>query len=291
MTEYRLSVRYSGDAAAFVKGKSCGQPSPNDNRPVLPFKAFEGNPDFVLSLARGLRVIEAFQDRPNGVTVGEASTITGLSRASVRRLLFTLEALGYATRSGSGYHLSTRVLRLGFAFLSSHSLATLAVPVLEQISATLHESSSVGVIEGDEVVYLARSATNRVMSVGLSVGSRLPAYCTSLGRVLLSALPDAELSAYLDRVDLKSHTPKTITGKKALIAEIKRVRTQGHSIVDEELELGLRSMAVPVVTRSGRTVAAMNTGVHASRVGIEDLKKRFLPVLKESALSLGHALA
>ena len=214
-----------------------------------------------------------------------------MSRASVRRLLITLESLGYATRSGSAYQLSSRVLRLGFSYLSSHSLATLAQPVLEQISSAIHESSSLCVLEGDEIVYLARSAANRVMSVGLSIGSRLPAYCTSMGRVLLAALPDSELRAYLSRVELKARTAKSITGKTALTAELQRVRTQGYALVDEELELGLRSVAVPVVTREGRTVAAMNTGVHSSRVSIKDMTKRLLPALREGAVSLGNALS
>ena len=130
---------------------------------------FEGNPDFVLSLARGLAVIEAFQDCPDGVTVGDVAARTGLSRASVRRLLITLQLLGYATHNGPIYRLGSRVLRLGFSFLSSHSLPALALPILEETSSAIHESSSMSVLEGDEIVYLARSATRRVMSVGLSI--------------------------------------------------------------------------------------------------------------------------
>jgi IclR family transcriptional regulator, pca regulon regulatory protein len=252
--------------------------------------AFEGNPDFVLSLARGLAVIEAFQERPDGVTVGDAAVRTGLSRASVRRLLITLELLGYATHNGPVYRLGSRVLRLGFAFLSSHSLAALALPILEEIGAAIHESSSLSVLEGDEIVYLARSATKRVMSVGLSIGSRLPAYCTSMGRVLLAALPDGELAGYLGRAVLEARTPKTITRKAALRTELKRVGHRGYALVDEELELGLRSLAVPVVSRSGRVVAAINTGVHASRVSAEEMLERFLPALKDGAVSLGRAL-
>lgn len=255
------------------------------------FSRFEGNPDFVLSLARGLTVIEAFQDRTEGATVAEIAAATALSRASVRRLLMTLEFLGYATRTGSVYRLGSRVLRLGFSFLSSQSLPILATPILEEISASLHESSSLSVLEGDEIVYLARSAANRVLSVGLSVGSRLPAYCTSMGRVLLAALPEAELAGYLERAVLHPRTPKTITLKPALQAEIVRVREQGYSLVDEELELGLRSLAVPVMTRAGRVVAAMNTGVHASRVEPEDLLGRMLPELQRGALALGRALS
>jgi IclR family transcriptional regulator, pca regulon regulatory protein len=261
-----------------------------DNRRVLDVASFEGNPDFVLSLARGLAIIEAFCDHPDGVTVGDVAARTGLSRAAVRRSLITLELLGYASHSGSVYRLGSRVLRLGFSFLSSSSLPTLALPILEEVSSAIHESSSLSALEGDDIVYLARSVTRRVMSVGLSVGSRLPAYCTSMGRVLLAALSEADLQAYLARVTLRPFTPKSIILKDDLAAEIGRVREQGFALVDEELELGLRSLAVPVRTRTGRVVAAMNTGVHASRVSPEEMAARFLPVLREGAERLGLAL-
>lgn len=249
-----------------------------------------GNPDFVLSLARGLAVIEAFQGRPDGVTVGDVAGRTGLSRAAVRRLLITLETLGYATHNGPLYRLSSRVLRLGFSFLSSNSLSAVALPVLEEITAKINESSSLTTLEGDEIVYLARSATRRVMSVGLSIGSRLPAYCTSMGRVLLAAMSPDDLAAYLQRVDLKPLTPKTLTDKAALSAELERVRERGYALSDEELEIGLRSLAVPVRSRSGKVLAAMNTGVHAARVTIPEMIERFLPVLKEAAERLAIAL-
>ncbi len=243
-----------------------------------------------MSLARGISVIEAFQDRPDGATVGDIATRTGLSRAAVRRLLITLELLGYAAHSGPVYRLTSRVLRLGFTFLSSNSLSTGASPILEEISAALHESSSLSALEGDEIVYLARSVTRRVMSVGLSIGSRLPAYCTSMGRVLLAAFTPEELAAYLERVELKPLTPNTISQKSALAAELDCVRAQGYALVDQELEIGLRSLAVPVCTRSGRVVAAMNTGVHAARVQPSEMLQRFLPILRESAARLAIAL-
>lgn len=250
----------------------------------------EGNPDFVLSLARGLAVIEAFQDRPDGVTVGDVAQRTGLSRAAVRRLLITLELLGYANHAGPVYRLNSRALRLGFSFLSSNSLATLALPVLEEVTAAIRESSSMSILEGEEIVYVARSATKRVMSVGLSIGSRLPAYCTSMGRVLLAALTPAELKVYFSRATLTAHTPKTLVRRPDLAAEIGRVREQGFALVDEELEVGLRSLAVPVASRSGKVVAAINTGVQAARVPPEEMLERFLPVLLDAARSLGQAL-
>jgi IclR family pca regulon transcriptional regulator len=258
---------------------------------VQDLAAFEGNPDFVLSLARGLAIIEAFQGHTDGVTVGDVAARTGLSRAAVRRSLITLELLGYANHSGSVYRLGSRVLRLGFSFLSATPLPALALPILEEVSAAIHESSSLSALEGDEIVYLARSATRRVMSIGLSIGSRLPAYCTSMGRVLLAALPEKELRAYVKRVALHPHTLKSVRSKRALTAEIERARRQGYALVDEELELGLRSLAVPVRTRTGRVVAAMNTGVQASRVTPDEMIGRFLPFLREGAERLGLALA
>lgn len=251
---------------------------------------FEGDPDFVLSLARGLRVIETFEGHTEGRTVADVARQTGLSRAAVRRSLMTLQMLGYADSNGSIFRLTTRALRLGFSYLSSASLPALAQPILERITEAVHESSSLSVLEGDEIVYLARSASKRVMSVGLSVGSRLPAYCTSMGRILLAALSDQLLDAYLDRVDIKPLSPKTIVDKMLLREIVVRVRTDRFAITDEELELGLRSIAVPVCARSGRVVAAMNIGVHASRVSAAEMIHRFLPILHENARGLGQVL-
>jgi IclR family pca regulon transcriptional regulator len=245
----------------------------------------EGNPNFVLSLARGLKVIETFEGRTEGQSVADVARQTGFSRAAVRRLLMTLESLGYAESVGRVYRLKTRVLKLGFSYLSSTSLPTIAQPILERVTEILHESSSLSVLDGDEIVYVARSAAKRVMSVGLSVGSRLPAYCTSMGRVLLASLPPAELIAYLERVEVTPLTPKTTTDKEQLALIIERARVNGFALADEELELGLRSIAVPVRNRMNRVVAAMNIGVHASRVSSEEMIAKLLPVLQESAAS------
>jgi IclR family pca regulon transcriptional regulator len=250
----------------------------------------QGDPNFVLSLARGLEVIESFEGHTQGQTVADIARATGLSRAAVRRLLITLERLGYAEYTGRAYRLKTRVLKLGFSYLTSTSLPTIAQPILERITELVHESSSLSILEGDEIVYLARSSAKRVMSVGLSVGSRLPAYCTSMGRVLLAALPETELTAYLDRVDLKSLTPKTVIEKTALHEIIRRVKAQDFALTDEELELGLRSVAVPVRNRQNRTVAAINVGVHAARVSTSEMIERLLPILQESARTFVHLL-
>ncbi len=251
----------------------------------------EGDPDFVLSLARGLQVIEAFHDQQDGLKVAEVAAKAALSRAAARRLLLTLEALGYAERTGPIFRLTSRVLRLGFGFLTSNALASLAGPVLQQLSTRSHESCSVSVLDGNHIVYVARSAPKRVMTVDLSVGSRLPAYCTSMGRVLLAALPPEDSDRFLAQADLKPLTAKTIVDHKKLVKVLKKVRSRGYAIVDEELELGLRSVAVPITSRSGHVVAAMNAGVSAARVDAADLLERILPLLVDHARLLGHQLA
>ncbi len=257
---------------------------------VRQFADHEGDPNFVLSLARGLRVIEAFEGHQGGLSVADVARQTGFSRAAVRRLLMTLELLGYAESNGRAYRLRTRVLKLGFSYLSSTSLSAAAQPLLERLTEIVHESSSMSVLDEDQIVYLARSTSKRVMSVGLSVGSRLPAYCTSMGRVLLAALPDTELASYLERTDLKALTPKTVTDRQLLGDIIRRVRIDGYALIDEELELGLRSIAAPVRNAQNRVVAAMNVGVLAARVSTAEMIHRFLPHLLEHARLLALCL-
>lgn len=249
-----------------------------------------GNPDFMLSLARGLRVIESFESHAAGRTIVEIADHTALSRAAIRRILLTLEALGYVERSRQVYRLRTQVLRLGFSFLSSSSVVEAARPVLERISEQLHESSSMSMLDGGDIVYVARSAASRILAAGLSVGSRLPAYCTSMGRVLLAALPDERLDAYLHQLKTRAYTPKTITRLPQLKKAILLVRKNGYAIVDEELEAGLRSIAVPVLTRSNQVVAAINVGTHISRVDRAALTGRCLPALQEGARTLHNLL-
>ena len=249
-----------------------------------------GDPDFVLSLARGLQVIEAFHEKTGGLTVSEVAAKTGLSRAAVRRLLITLESLGYAEHKDSYFRLTSRILRLGFSFISSSSLASLSLPILEQLSAHIRESCSVSVLDSGVIVYLARSAPKRVMTIDLGVGSRLPAYCTSMGRVLLGALPAADLDLYLANDELKKLTPKTVDKPEELRRVLHKVHSQGYALVDEELELGLRSIAVPVVSQTGRVLAAMNSGVHAARVSCAELQERILPALRDHARLLGQML-
>jgi len=255
------------------------------------YRLVDPNPDFVLSLARGLQVIEAFHGAQEGLAVSEVAQRTALSRAAVRRLLITLEMLGYAERRGSSFLLTSRILRLGFSFLTSDSLARQAGLVLEQLSRRIHESCSVSILDGSQIVYVARSAPRRVMTIDLGVGSRLPAYCTSMGRVLLAALPEEQIETYLRKTKLSAWTPKTVTDRRRLRRLLVGVRAHGYALVDEELELGLRSIAVPVTSQSGRIVAAMNSGVSAARVRRSTMMEQILPALKEHAHRLGQMLA
>jgi IclR family pca regulon transcriptional regulator len=263
---------------------------PLNESPANNFALHAGNPDFMLSLARGLQVIESFEGHREGRSILEISQSTGLSRASIRRILLTLELMGYVERSRQVHHLKTQMLRLGFSYLSSSSVVEAARPVLEAITEKLHESSSMSMIDKGEIVYVARSAASRVLAAGLSVGSRLPAYCTSMGRVLLSALTDAELVAYLDNLKPRAYTSNTIIRPSQLRKAIERVRKDGYALVDQELETGLRSIAVPVYTRSNRVVAAINIGTHVSRVDQATLLSRCLPVLQEGARALRNVL-
>jgi IclR family pca regulon transcriptional regulator len=258
--------------------------------PGTVFDAYAGNPDFVLSLARGLRVIECFDGHTEGRSVGEIAREAGLSRAAVRRLLLTLEMLGYAESSRRAYRLKTRVLKLGLSYLSSTSVIAAAQPVLDRISGALGESASMSMLDGAQIVYVARASASRVLSVGLSVGSRLPAFCTSMGRVLLSGLTDAELDSYLRTLKPMSYTAKTITDPRKLRRVILQVRSNGYALVNEELEAGLRALSVPVRNRQDRVVAAINVGAHALRVDQKKMLREFLPVLREGAASISGML-
>lgn len=242
-----------------------------------------GDPNFMTSLARGLSVIRAFTERSPNLTIADIAKITGLPRAAARRCLLTLMQLGYVGTDGRIFFLKPKILALGYSFLSSAPLATILDPLIEQVSGALQESSSAAVLDEDEVVYIARAATKRIMSVGLNVGSRLPAYCTSMGRVLLAHLPDADLDAYFARVELKAFTERTITNPDVLRREFERVRERGFALVDQELELGLRSVAVPVRTASGTVVAAINASTQAARVTCPEMEARFLPPLQRVA--------
>jgi len=253
--------------------------------------AADGDPNFMTSLARGLAVIRAFSQHRKKLSIAQISHQTGIPRAAVRRCLHTLARLGYVSVDARDFSLSPKILTLGHAYLSSTPLSASAQPVLDRVAAAVHESCSVTILEEDEILYVARSAaTSRIMSVDLSIGSRLPAYCTSMGRVLLASLSPAELTAYLGRVKLVAHTQHTLTTRDKLQKALDTVRQNGFSIVDQELEVGLRSIAVPVQDGRGKAVAAVNIGAQASRASARHMEQQFLPHLQAAARELGMLL-
>jgi len=261
----------------------------SDSRPTpsTQIEALSGDPNFMTSLARGLAVIQAFSQRKRQLTVSQISNKTGFSRAAVRRCLYTLSKLGFAGSDDSRhFYLRARVLGLGHSYISSMPLAAAAQPVLEHVSHVLHESCSIATLDGMEIIYIARANVTRIMSIDLGVGSRLPAFCTSMGRVLLADLAPDKLEEYLARVQFKRFTDRTVVNAEKLRQVLKVVQRNGYSIVDQELELGLRSMAVPLRNPEGRVVAALNVGAHAQRISIQDLQTRFFPQLQAAAQEL-----
>jgi IclR family pca regulon transcriptional regulator len=259
----------------------------DDLPPLASLDEFHGDPNFMMSLARGLLVIQAFSERRLQLSISQLSKRTTLSRASVRRCLHTLSKLGFAgTDDGRSFYLRPRVLALGHSYLSSMSLATAAQPILEHLSQILHESCSIALLDGTEIVYVARAHVTRIMAIDLGVGTRLPAFCTSMGRVLLANLPPDELESVLPKIEFTRYTDKTVTSVEKLRQVLVTVRREGHAIIDQELELGLRSMAVPVRNPAGRVVAAINVGAHGQRVSIQDMRTRFLPYLRAAAQEL-----
>ncbi|RYY48993.1 MAG: IclR family transcriptional regulator [Actinomycetales bacterium] len=244
---------------------------------------------FVQSLARGLEVIVAFDADHPEMTLAQVAQRTGYSRATARRFLHTLVELGYMRTDGKSFALTPQVLGLGTAYLSGLGLPQIAQPHLEALSAQVGESTSVAVLDGTDIVYVARVATRRIMSVGIAVGTRFPAYATSMGRVLLAALDDAALDAVLERTDLRPLTPRTIHEPAELRRELERVRAQGWALVDQELERGLTSMAAPILDGRGTAVAALN--VSAATMDDTPQIERARDPLLESARAIGADLA
>lgn len=248
------------------------------------------DPDYVQSFVRGLDVIRAFSRFRPRMTLSEVAEETQMTRAAARRFLLTLVKENYAQTDGKYFELRPKVLDLGFAYLASMTLWDIAEPIMRSVVEKTQESCSMAVLDDLEIVYVARVPTNRVMTIGLSVGSRLPAYCTSMGRVLLAALPEETLAKQLGKVTPQKLTPQTITSKVKLRDELRDVARQGWSLVDQELEAGLRSLAVPIRNRSGIVVAAMNLGCHAGRVSIETITEKFLPILQEASVRITSSL-
>lgn len=258
-----------------------------------PMHAMPGDPDFMTSLARGLTVIRAFTRQKRQLTIAQISQRTGIPRAAVRRCLYTLGQLGYVgTEDRRTFSLRPKILELGHAYMTSSPLAASSQPILDRVSDVIHESCSMAILDGDEILYIARSSTqDRIMSIDLGLGSRLPAHCTSMGRVLLAGLPPGELADYLKRVRIIAYTNRTVTSVTKLAQLIDDVRRKGHALVDQELEIGLRSLAVPVHDHLGRTPAAINVGVQASRVTAADLETRILPELETASREVGMLLS
>lgn len=253
---------------------------------------YSGDPDFMTSLARGLAVLETFSKLKRPPTISQLSAKTGLSRAAVRRCLYTLARLGFvATDEAQRYVLLPKVLALGYGYLSAKPFAEASQPVLDRLGTLLRESCSVSVLEDDEIVYVARASVTRIMSVDLRIGSRLPAFCTSMGRVLLADLSPAELEAHLPRPRLKKYTNQTVTSISKLKQILRMVQHDGFCVVDQELEQGLRSVAVPIRNPKGKIVAALNAGTQAQRVTIDELRTTFLTALQDAAQEIGMLLA
>jgi len=257
---------------------------PGRDRHLLP------RAEFVQSLERGLAVIRAFSAERSALTLNEVAEVTGLSRATVRRFLLTLESLGYVAREQRQFSLRPRVLELGYAYLSSISVAEIAQDRLEGLATELHESCSASVLDAPDIVYIARAATSRIMSITLAVGSRLPAYATSMGRNLLAHQEPSVIDEYFRTAELKQLTSRTEVGEVTLRRILDTVREQGWAVIDQELEDGVRSVAVPIHGKGDRVIAAINASAHAGRVSLKTLTTRFLSLLQEAARDIDTEL-
>lgn len=246
--------------------------------------------NFVASLHKGLQVLTCF-DRTHGrLTVSEVARRTGSSPASARRALLTLQELGYLASDGKHFWMLPRCLDVARAYLASRPTPSIAQPLLDGLSERTRESATLAQLLDDDAVVIARSTARRSLSVGLGIGSRLPAYCSALGRVLLASLPDDEVRLRLARMELRTLTPHTVTDPDEVFARVRACRAEGFALSDEELELGVRSMAVPVRNRAGSMVAALSIAVRADRMGLEEFREAFLPALLRAQARLGQQL-
>jgi IclR family pca regulon transcriptional regulator len=249
------------------------------------------NTEFVQSLERGLAVIQAFGPDHQEMTISEVAAATGTTRATARRFLLTLEQLGHVRNDGRNFSLTPRVLGLGYAYLSSLNWWKIAQNAMEEVVQELQESCSASVLDGKDVIYVARVSATRIMSINLSIGTRLPAHVTSLGRVLLSHQPPEALDQYLAEITPHKFTEWTKTEPQELREAIETARMKGYALVDQELETGLRSLAVPNYDHSGRILAALNAGTHAARTRLDEMTGRFLPVLHEASRKITAQMA
>ncbi len=228
-------------------------------------------------------MINSFSKERPTQTLSEVSQLTGLTRATVRRVLLTLNELGYVRKSGRQFSLTPKVLDLGYSFLTSFPVLELAQAPMERLVEEVKESSSLAILDGSEIVYVARVPTTRIMTISLALGSRLPVYPTSMGRVLLSGRPDDEIDDYIARTRFEQLTPYTVTDKEKFRSIVLKIRAQGYALVDQELEEGVRSLAAPIISARGEVMAAMNVSCHATRAGMTRLREEFLPRLLATA--------
>ncbi|MGW6426563.1 IclR family transcriptional regulator domain-containing protein [Nocardia sp. NPDC055053] len=250
----------------------------------------EPSPDYVQSLGRGLAVIRSFDAEHPRRTLSEVAHATDLTRATARRFLLTLVELGYMRTDGNQFWLTPRVLELGYSFLSSLSLPDLAGPHLEALAEKVRESTSVSILDGADIVYVARVPVSRIMTVSINIGTRFPAFATSMGRVLLADLDAGALSEYLAGIELTPLTDTTVTTKRQLRAELAQVRADGYCVVDQELEQGLRSMAAPLRDQHGTVVAAVNISTQAARYTLREVRDSLIPALLETSAAIEHDL-
>lgn len=285
--ERKLPAPDSPPAAAHAGDSSAATPV----RALEEIEAFAGDPNFMTSLARGLAVIRGFSQEQRRLSIAQLSQKTGIPRAAVRRVLYTLARLGYvACEDGRHYALQPRLLGLGHAYLSSTPLVAAVQPYLDRVSEAVDESCSLATLEGDDILYLARSVTSRIISITLNVGSRLPAYCTSIGQVLLAELPPPALDAYLARVRISRFTDRTLTSAAALNALLAQVRANGYALAVEQMEIGVMSVAVPIRNVTGRAVAGINVIAQTGPVSPDDLVAQCLPHLQAAATALATQL-
>jgi IclR family pca regulon transcriptional regulator len=267
-----------------VRSPTCCSYGEQQGYPPVVVKSRSG--DFIQSLERGLSVINSFSREHNPQTLSEVAVRTGLTRATARRVLLTLAELGYVHQRGRDFSLTPKVLDLGYSFLSSFHVVELAQASMEQLVDEVRESSSMSVLDGGEIVYVARVPTSRIMTIALALGSRLPAYPTSMGRVLLAGLSQQDLDDYIARTEFAQLTPHTITDTRAFRAVIEKTREDGYTLVDQELEEGVRSIAAPIRNGRGEVIAAINVSCHASRVDVTRMNEEFRPRLLETAAEI-----
>jgi IclR family transcriptional regulator, pca regulon regulatory protein len=283
----RTHVRIKADY--FIAGKACNRNMPRRKRSAADQRVTSG-PDFLEALARGLSVLEAFNHERKQLTLSDLAKLVGLPRASVRRVLHTLVQLGYAEMQDRLFRLTPRVLTLAQAYLLSNAVSDILQPALDRLSEEVNESCSVAVLDGEDIMMIAHASPQRIIPVSAQVGFRLPAAATALGRVLLAALSDHELDRFLSRISLKKLTKFTILEKSELRRAIVKVREDGFALVDQEAEIGFRSIAIPLKKLDGRTIASLNVGVHSERMANNAMHRHFFLKLRAMADELQRQL-